>query len=50
MELLEVNIMKELISKLNSLYFELKITNLDGEESTCPLQLIVTEVTKTHGE
>ena len=31
----------------NNLYFELKTTNLDGEENTYQLQLTVTEVTKT---
>ena len=31
----------------NNLYFELKTTNLDGEENTYQLQLAVTEVTKT---
>lgn len=31
----------------NKLYFELKTTNLDGEENTYQLQLTVTEVTKT---
>ena len=31
----------------NNLYFELKTTNLDGEENTYQLQLTVTEVTKS---
>ena len=31
----------------NNLYFELKTTNLDGEENIYQLQLTVTEVTKT---
>ena len=31
----------------NNLYFELKTTNLDGEENTYQLQLTVTEITKT---
>ena len=31
----------------NNLYFELKTTNLGGEENTYQLQLTVTEVTKT---
>ena len=31
----------------NNLYFELKTTNLSGEENTYQLQLTVTEVTKT---
>lgn len=31
----------------NNLYFELKTTNLSGEENTYQLQLTVTEITKT---
>ena len=31
----------------NNLYFELKTTNLDGEENIYQLQLTVTEITKT---
>lgn len=31
----------------NNLYFELKTTNLSGEENTYQLQLAVTEITKT---
>lgn len=40
----------ELDELQNNLYFELKTTNLEGEENTYPLQLTVTEVTRTQGK
>ena len=40
----------ELDELQNNLYFELKTTNLEGEENTYSLQLTVTEVTRTRGK
>lgn len=40
----------ELDKLQNNLYFELKTTNLEGEENTYSLQLTVTEVTRTQSK
>ena len=40
----------ELDELQSNLYFELKTTNLEGEENTYSLQLTVTEVTRTRGK
>ena len=40
----------ELNELQNNLYFELKTTNLEGEENTYSLQLTVTEVTRIQGK